>query len=413
MILITATGQRYDLRVGENIIGRGSECSLRLNSEQVSRRHASIRWDGQRAWITDLGSTNGTRLNGTRLEPRQAHPLSLGDRLELGGPDGQLEVGVNTGVYAEPAVDEFVAPSQPATARLPAWLYVVMAIVGLLLIAAIVLLVTMSRAEDKTAAAKATATPTPSGLAVVATPIAGAIQTVLPSVTAFAAVSKVEAGKSASGAGGGAAQPQAPAMAVSPGQIPPINPTSMPDLVNSLVKEFVPGEVLQPLGTLMPGLAGGTPLPGLPGQGAAPVLPSGPKRYGAPILRAPGDGASFQGENSIIVLEWQPVNSLGAKDYYRVIVFYRKDGRELVGGTWMKATSYRVPVWFLQQQSGRFEWQVVIAEASDLPEKDGKLGATVSDPSARRWFTWNWGSGGPGPDPGRSPLPSPTPTYGG
>jgi pSer/pThr/pTyr-binding forkhead associated (FHA) protein len=405
MILVIPSGQQYHLRVGENVIGRGSECDLRLSSEQVSRRHASIRWDGQQARVTDLGSTNGTRLNDRRLEPQQSYPLNPTDRLELGGADGRLEVRASTGVYAEPLVEPYVEPSRPAAGRVPAWLYAIVGVAAVLLIAAIVLLVTMNRPEETTTSVQPTATPTAEGLAAVVTPLAGTVQALLPSVTPLVSVPKVETGKGAGGTGGAAApQPQAPAAALPAGQIPPINPTSMPELVNSLVKEFVPGEVLQPLSTVVSGLPGGTALPKLPGQGQTPALPAGPKRYPAPVLRGPADGSSFRGDNDQPILEWEPMNNLAANDYYRVIVFYKKDGRELAGGTWMKATSYRVPLWFLRQQEGRFEWQVVIAEATGLPEKNGKLGATVSDPSPRRWFTWAGGGGG-----GPGPVPTPTP----
>ncbi len=50
----------------------------------ISRRHAQIEQDGGRFYITDLGSANGTRLNGQRLPPHQKTPLWPGDQIELG-----------------------------------------------------------------------------------------------------------------------------------------------------------------------------------------------------------------------------------------------------------------------------------------------------------------------------------------
>jgi hypothetical protein len=50
----------------------------------VSRMHASIKLSGQQVMVTDLGSVNGTRLNGKKITPHQAQPLSHGDILTLG-----------------------------------------------------------------------------------------------------------------------------------------------------------------------------------------------------------------------------------------------------------------------------------------------------------------------------------------
>jgi pSer/pThr/pTyr-binding forkhead associated (FHA) protein len=50
----------------------------------VSRLHATIRKAGNSFQIVDLGSSNGTRLNGNRLAPQQAYPLLHGDILSLG-----------------------------------------------------------------------------------------------------------------------------------------------------------------------------------------------------------------------------------------------------------------------------------------------------------------------------------------
>lgn len=50
----------------------------------VSRRHASIGRQGAEYYLIDLGSTNGTRLNGQDVRPRQKVPLHDGDMIELG-----------------------------------------------------------------------------------------------------------------------------------------------------------------------------------------------------------------------------------------------------------------------------------------------------------------------------------------
>ena len=50
----------------------------------VSRRHAEVRRDGPRFWVVDVGSTNGTILNGEMLAPQQPILLAHGDRIRVG-----------------------------------------------------------------------------------------------------------------------------------------------------------------------------------------------------------------------------------------------------------------------------------------------------------------------------------------
>jgi pSer/pThr/pTyr-binding forkhead associated (FHA) protein len=50
----------------------------------ISRRHAKIHHKAQRFFIEDVGSANGTFLNGQRLTPYLPHPLQNGDKLQLG-----------------------------------------------------------------------------------------------------------------------------------------------------------------------------------------------------------------------------------------------------------------------------------------------------------------------------------------
>lgn len=75
------SGRTYQLREGSNVIGRGQEAQFRLPDTGVSRRHADIRWDGQVALLTDLGSTNGTTVNGA---PVQDWQLAEGDVVHIG-----------------------------------------------------------------------------------------------------------------------------------------------------------------------------------------------------------------------------------------------------------------------------------------------------------------------------------------
>jgi S-DNA-T family DNA segregation ATPase FtsK/SpoIIIE len=67
---------------GEFIIGRGPECHVRPESPTVSRQHCLLRVAFDGVHIRDLGSTNGTLVNGTRV--LQEQPLKDGDLLQLG-----------------------------------------------------------------------------------------------------------------------------------------------------------------------------------------------------------------------------------------------------------------------------------------------------------------------------------------
>jgi pSer/pThr/pTyr-binding forkhead associated (FHA) protein len=58
----------------------------------VSRSHAALYYRGAEVYLKDLGSTNGTRINGKRLTPYVEHPLRGGDRLVLGGLSVTVEI---------------------------------------------------------------------------------------------------------------------------------------------------------------------------------------------------------------------------------------------------------------------------------------------------------------------------------
>ena len=60
-------GRVIELSNGENLVGRSVECAVRLDSTDVSRRHARIMVDDGGATVEDLGSTNGTFVRGQRI----------------------------------------------------------------------------------------------------------------------------------------------------------------------------------------------------------------------------------------------------------------------------------------------------------------------------------------------------------
>jgi len=71
------------------MIGRSPECTVIVPDPRVSRRHAMIRWQDHGYWYFDLGSFNGTYLNGTRVTA--ARKLSHGDVLDLAGHQLRFE----------------------------------------------------------------------------------------------------------------------------------------------------------------------------------------------------------------------------------------------------------------------------------------------------------------------------------
>lgn len=80
-LLVDGTDRRIALGLGANVVGRGQDADLRLADTGVSRRHVEIRFDGQTATLHDLGSTNGTIVNGHRVQSWQ---LSDGDVIRIG-----------------------------------------------------------------------------------------------------------------------------------------------------------------------------------------------------------------------------------------------------------------------------------------------------------------------------------------
>jgi hypothetical protein len=88
--LLVVNGKRLLVPAGGAVIGRSRDCDIVLSDSNVSRHHAEIRPDGAHWAITDLGSTNGVRVNGRPISA--GHPLAAGDRIELGTTSVLFEV---------------------------------------------------------------------------------------------------------------------------------------------------------------------------------------------------------------------------------------------------------------------------------------------------------------------------------
>jgi hypothetical protein len=79
--LVSNDGRTYPLSVGSTVIGRGDQANLRLPDVGISRRHARLDFDGGQVVLTDLGSTNGTQVNGQKVA---AVALNPGDMIQIG-----------------------------------------------------------------------------------------------------------------------------------------------------------------------------------------------------------------------------------------------------------------------------------------------------------------------------------------
>ena len=81
VLVVDGPGTRHVLGAGSNVIGRGTEADIRLPDTGVSRKHVDVVLEGATADVQDLGSTNGTLVNGRRVG-RQ--PLADGDVIRIG-----------------------------------------------------------------------------------------------------------------------------------------------------------------------------------------------------------------------------------------------------------------------------------------------------------------------------------------
>jgi hypothetical protein len=80
-LIVDGTNRFLKLRNGSNVIGRGNEADLQLIDQGVSRRHLDVHLADGRAVAYDLGSTNGTTING---HPIQSAELQHGDVVRVG-----------------------------------------------------------------------------------------------------------------------------------------------------------------------------------------------------------------------------------------------------------------------------------------------------------------------------------------
>ncbi|MGV8911265.1 MAG: FhaA domain-containing protein [Rhodoglobus sp.] len=77
--VLEINGTRHPLTHSRTIIGRGSEADITVDDNGISRKHVEILWDGARAEVNDLNSTNGSKLNGSPVSRAPLAPESVID----------------------------------------------------------------------------------------------------------------------------------------------------------------------------------------------------------------------------------------------------------------------------------------------------------------------------------------------
>jgi Protein of unknown function (DUF3662)/FHA domain len=84
LFTLSVDGKVHELVKERVVLGRSREADVRVSDLNVSRKHAEVRQRGDECVVVDLGSTNGTMLNGKRVDRA---PLKEGDVITLGSTD--------------------------------------------------------------------------------------------------------------------------------------------------------------------------------------------------------------------------------------------------------------------------------------------------------------------------------------
>ena len=87
--LLVGGGRRNVLSGSRVVLGRSREADIVLQDPNVSRRHAELRRDDEGWQVVDLGSTNGIKVNGRRVDHQS---LSPGDQITIGVTDLTFEL---------------------------------------------------------------------------------------------------------------------------------------------------------------------------------------------------------------------------------------------------------------------------------------------------------------------------------
>ncbi|MEQ1821313.1 MAG: FHA domain-containing protein [Fimbriimonadaceae bacterium] len=88
--LVSLSGQRFELNQGDHLVSRDAGQICLAGESTVSRQHARVTVNGASIMVSDLGSTNGTFVNGARISADT--PLNVGDNVQFGAVTMRLQV---------------------------------------------------------------------------------------------------------------------------------------------------------------------------------------------------------------------------------------------------------------------------------------------------------------------------------
>ncbi|TAN36721.1 MAG: FHA domain-containing protein [Verrucomicrobia bacterium] len=150
-------GKTFLIDQDEMVIGRRKENNIVLDHASVSGRHCAIRREGGRCFVRDLGSTNGTRLNGRDLNVEQRlHPKDLlqvgtleliydSDEpadIEAADLPHTTQIEISTGPTGKPASFGSISPFGTRQKNTAAVWWIIIGVIGILaLVTAVVLFV--------------------------------------------------------------------------------------------------------------------------------------------------------------------------------------------------------------------------------------------------------------------------------
>jgi hypothetical protein len=98
------------------VVGRSTQADLTLGDDSVSGRHAVLTWDGSLLRVSDLGSTNGTTVNGTRIVDWV--DLRDGDEIRFGATSGHIDLSIRRdSVVPDATAGPVLRPTAPDAAR--------------------------------------------------------------------------------------------------------------------------------------------------------------------------------------------------------------------------------------------------------------------------------------------------------
>jgi predicted component of type VI protein secretion system len=111
LIYFGANGQRREVHLNEGLVsvGRAEECQLRIPAETVSRRHCQIEVSKKEIVLTDMGSSNGTLVNETKVIDDDV-VLKAGDKIIVGPATFTLQIDGKPGKVAKA---EHATPPEP------------------------------------------------------------------------------------------------------------------------------------------------------------------------------------------------------------------------------------------------------------------------------------------------------------